>query len=138
MNKLTILFLLPLLSCKEKPAVPDYLLGSFSDDYAIEYEITENQFLQKPNIRYHIIEWNIENQFLIAKNDTANTFDGGLYSRIDWMKLPNMEPYTWAFCLSSYNAPTADSAKKVTIANRKNPKKGCNGYPFSRMEPFKQ
>lgn len=50
------------------------------------------------------------------------------------MRLSDLAPYTWAFCLTAYKAPTAESARATTAANRATPRTGCNGYPFSRMK----
>lgn len=117
--------------------VPEYLTGSFKDDYNIEYELTEKVFYQKPETSFHILKWNIDDQYFIAQNDSLNSYDANLYSRIDWIKFENMAIYEWGFCLSAYDAPTADSAESVKLVDNTNPKTGCNGYPFSRMKPFK-
>lgn len=114
--------------------VPDYLIGSFQDDYNIEYELSEKLFFQKPGTRFHILKWNIDDQYFIAINDSLNSYDPNLYSRIDWVEFEGMEPFEWGFCLTAYKAATPDSAEAVTIADRNNPKTGCNGYPFSRMK----
>jgi len=116
--------------------IPDYLIGEFQDDYNIEYQLSKNSFTLKPNNVFHIVEWNIDDRYFIAQNDSLNSYDANLYSRIDWMKLDDMKPFKWAFCLSAYKAVSADSARSVQIADRSNPKTGCNGYPFSRMKPI--
>jgi len=116
--------------------VPEYLIGSFQDDYNIEYELTEKVFYQKPGTRFHILKWNLDDQYFIAQNDSLNSYDPNLYSRIDWVEFENMATYEWGFCLSAYNAATADSAEAVNVVDRSNPKTGCNGYPFSRMKPI--
>lgn len=131
-----LLLFLVLCCTTNKSATPDYLIGKFQDDYKIEYQLSENTFLQKPSTRYHIIKWDIENQYFIAQNDSLNAYDENLYSRIDWIKLENMSPFEWGFCLSAYNAPSPDSAEAIQIVDRSNPKTGCNGYPFSRMKPI--
>ncbi|MEQ9279841.1 MAG: hypothetical protein RLN83_10095 [Balneola sp.] len=117
--------------------VPEYLIGSFHDDYNIKYELTEKVFYQKPGTRFHILKWNLDDQYFIAQNDSLNSYDPNLYSRIDWVEFENMATYEWGFCLSAYNAATADSAETVNVVDRSNPKTGCNGYPFSRMKPTK-
>lgn len=111
-------------------------MGTHQDDYKIEYELSKDVFVQKPNTRFHIIKWNIEEEYFIAQNDSLNPYDPNLYSRIDWVKLTGMEPFTWGFCLSAYDAPNADSAEAVNVADRSVPKTGCDGYPFSRMKPI--
>ena len=113
---------------------PEMLKGSFMDDYKITYAINDTLWAQKPNAKYHIIKWNEKEQYLIARNDKSNPADGGLYTRIDYMTFENMSPFLWGFCLSTYNAATAEAAEAVKIADRANPRKGCNGFPFSRMK----
>ena len=73
-------------------------------------------------------------QYLVAKNDSANKEDANKYTRIDYMTFTGMEPYNWGFCLTVYDAETDEIAEKTAYVDRKNPKKGCNGYPFSRMK----
>ena len=102
----------------DKKNIPDYLMGEFQDDYNIEYELSEDAFVLKPKTRFHILTWNIKEQYFIAKNDSSNAYDANLYSRIDWMKFNEMEPFVWGFCLSAYNASSIDSAKAVVIADR--------------------
>jgi hypothetical protein len=81
------------------------------------------------------VAWWPDQQYLIARNDTANSFAPGKWTRIDWMKFEGMAPYTWGFCLTAFEAPTADSAAATAPADRETPRTGCNGYPFSRLRP---
>ena len=117
-----------------KDTVPSFVLGDFMDDYGIRYNVTDSLWLQKPAIKYHIIRWNIKEQYIIARNDDKNPGEPGLYSRIDYMTFQNMEPFLWGFCLTVYNAKTDSLAEFTAKADRQNPRKGCNGYPFSRMK----
>lgn len=114
-------------------AAQSALVGEFVDDYGINYSITEKEWHQHPEARYRIVRWRPGKQYLIAQNDTENPSDAGLWTRIDWMKLSDMPPYEWAFCLSAYASPTAAAAEETTLANRDMPRTGCNGHPFSRM-----
>ena len=107
--------------------------GNFTDDYKIQYTITDSLWIQHPGIKYHIIYLNIEEGYLLAQNDENNPGDKKLFTRIDFMKFEKMEPYRWGFCLTTYNASTPEEALK-NKADKKNPKTGCNGYPFSRMK----
>ncbi len=83
---------------------------------------------------YHILSWNEKEQYLMTRNDTANKTDKGLYTRLDYMKFSGMEPFIWGYCFTVYNAIDTMTAFKNETADRSNPKKGCNGYPFSRMK----
>ena len=113
--------------------IPSYLIGDFEDDYEIQYSINDSTFILQPDAIYHIDKWELEQQYLIAQNDSSNEYDTGLWSRIDWIQLADMEPYSWAFCLSVYNASTADEAELSAKVNPETPRTGCNGFPFSRM-----
>lgn len=133
---LAFILLFPLLAFgqNKETKAPDFALGTFTDDYGITYTISDTLWLQQPNLRYHIIKWNPEKQYLIAKNDAKNKTDGNKYTRIDYMTFSGMEPWRWGFCLTVYDAETDEQAEKTAYVDRQNPKKGCNGYPFSRMK----
>ena len=111
--------------------------GRFSDDYGIPYIINDTLFTLGSAARYHIIEWNEAEQYLVVRNDVNNPSEKGLFSRIDYMHFTDMEPYTWGFCLTIFNALDTSAAKNAVPADRKNPKKGCNNFPFSRMKRTK-
>lgn len=113
---------------------PARLIGAFEDDYGIRYSISQQAWTQHPLSTYHITQWHADAQYLIAQNDADNPSDGGLWTRIDWIRLSEMPPYEWAFCLSVYDAPTAAEAEAANIVQRDTPRTGCNGYPFSRMK----
>ena len=139
MKKITFILLLMLAvltlnAQNTKPKAPEFALGTFTDDYQITYTINDTLWVQHPNIKYHIIKWNPEQQYLVAKNDAENKTDANKYTRIDYMIFNGMEPFLWGFCLTAYDAATDKIAEETAYADRKNPKKGCNGYPFSRMK----
>ena len=114
-------------------APPALLLGDFVDDYAIAHRIDTREWRQLPNARYRIVRWDTDGHYLIARNDDDNPADAGRWTRIDWLVLPGMPPYEWAFCFSAYAAPTQADAERTPIARRDTPRIGCNGHPFSRM-----
>lgn len=121
------------LDARHDATPPALVIGDFVDDYGIVYRISEQTWHQLPNTRYRVVRWHPEAQYLVAQNDASNASDAGLWTRIDWIALPGMPPYEWAFCLSAYDAPTQADAEHTTIARRDEPKTGCNGFPFSRM-----
>ncbi len=114
-------------------APPAFLLGEFVDDYENRYAITPTLWTQLPHGRFHVQRWDVAGQYLVARNDSGNRHAPGRWTRIDWVALPNMAPYAWAFCLSAYETPSAAAAESVSTARRETPRTGCNGYPFSRM-----
>ncbi len=115
-------------------SIPVMFRGSFMDDYSIGYTITDTLWTQHPNIKYHIIAWDTAAQYLLARNDDKNPSERGLYTRIDYMRFSGMEPFLWGFCLTTYNAKSIEEARTKARADRENPRKGCGGYPFSRMK----
>lgn len=110
------------------------VLGNFTDDYGIRYSISDTLWQQLPRTKFHILRWNLAQQYLIAKNDANNPGDRGLYTRIDLMRFDGMAPWKWGYCLTAYNAGSDKEAEAKAIADRSNPRKGCNGFPFSRMK----
>ena len=118
---------------REAATPPSMLLGDFVDDYGIGHRIDANEWLQRPDTRYRVVAWHTDAQYLIAQNDATNRSNAGRWTRIDWIALPGMPPYRWAFCLSAWEAATQADAERADIARRDTPKTGCNGYPFSRM-----
>ena len=139
MKKLTFTFLFIIVALvvnaqKIISKAPAFAIGNFMDDYKITYSITDSLWTQNGYAKYHIIKWNTEQQYLVAKNDPNNKTDKNKYTRIDYMTFSGMEPFLWGFCLTAYDAETDEIAEKTASADRKNPKKGCNGYPFSRMK----
>ncbi len=113
--------------------LPIALVGDFVDDYGIAYAISPAEWFQRPQARYRIVRVDTVAGYLIAQNGEKNPSERGLWSRIDWVKLPSMAPFEWAFCLSAFGAVTQEAAEAVTLARRETPRTGCNGHPFSRM-----
>lgn len=117
-----------------KPKIPAVFTGNFVDDYGIKYTVNDTLWQQQPGTKFHIIKWNIKEQYLLARNDDKNPGEGGLYTRIDYMQFNNMKPWLWGYCLSVYDAKTDAIAEATAKADRTHPKQGCNGFPFSRMK----
>lgn len=113
---------------------PAWLLGEFEDDYGSRYTITADAWTHHGAGTYQARKWVPRGEYLVAQNDSANRYAPGRWTRIDWIRLEGMPPYSWAFCLSAYEAATAADAEAVTVANRETPRTGCSGHPFSRMK----
>lgn len=113
---------------------PPSLLGTWADDYGSRHRVSDTLWQHDGVNRYHIVRWDSAGQFAIARNAADNAEQPNRYTRIDWMPL-EMRPYIWAFCLTIWDAPTADSAARVTTARRDTPRTGCGGFPFTRLKP---
>ena len=110
-------------------------LGEWEDDYGIRYVVSEVVWDQNPGGKYHISKCNPEARYLVARNDSSNATDQGLWTRIDWMPLQDMKPFEWAFCLTAYQESSETAAEAIQASDRSQPLVGCNGFPFSRMKP---
>jgi hypothetical protein len=109
-------------------------IGNYIDDYGIAYSLSDSMFVQEQKTKYRLVKWNAEEQYFIAQNAATNKSEPNLFTRIDYMPFINMAPFTWGFCLTTYNAKSIKAAEAATAADRANPRKGCGGYPFSRMK----
>ncbi len=115
------------------PVMPP--LGRFTDDYGGTHVVSRTEWQQGTKARYTIVAWHPEGRYLIAQNGPDNPGAPGKWTRIDWVLLEGMAPWTWAFCFSAYEAPTRDSAEATRIAKPETPRTGCNGFPYSRLKP---
>jgi ABC-type transport system substrate-binding protein len=113
---------------------PAMLLGAFEDDYREPHAITATAWRHGAGTTYRIVEWHPDSQFLVARNAPDNASERNRWTRIDWVRLSEMPPYEWAFCLSVYDAATRAVALAAPQANRATPRTGCNGFPFTRMK----
>jgi hypothetical protein len=112
---------------------PTELLGAFEDDYGNRFTITPEAWTQEAEARWIVEEWRASEQYLVARNDTTNANDPGGWTRIDWVRLDGMEPWSWGFCLTTWNAGSFAEARAVDTVDRTRPRTGCGGFPFSRM-----
>lgn len=114
--------------------LPDEVIGAFEDDYGSDYIINQLEWQHGTSNKYHLLMFNQDELYIIARNDDDNPSDGGLYSRIDILLFSDMEPWHWGYCLTTYNAPTFQDAIDMKPADRTNPRIGCNSFPFTRMK----
>jgi hypothetical protein len=113
---------------------PALVRGDFTDDYRGQFSISDSIWFQRPRNRFRVVEWHQDEMYLIAQNAPDDPTAPGLWTRIDWLSLDNMNPFTWGFCLTAFNAPSRDAARATPPAARNTPRTGCNGFPFTRMQ----
>ncbi len=123
----------PVGSPEPRPS-PPFPTGAFEDDYGGMHTVSATEWRQGTVARYRIVMWDSAGRFLIAQNDSANTSAPARWTRIDWVMLDGMPPWTWAFCFSAYDAPTREAAEATRIARPETPRTGCNGRPYSRLK----
>ena len=97
---------------------PALVLGTFEDDYKSRYVVTPQEWQHGSRATYHVTEWHPAERYAIAQNDEANPGEKGRWSRIDWMSLEGMAPFTWAYCLTVYDSPTPEAARAAPAARR--------------------
>lgn len=114
--------------------LPDEIIGVFEDDYGSSYIVNNLTWQHGKSNIYHLIMFNEDEQFIIARNDDNNPTDGGLFSKIDIIYFSDMEPWRWGYCLTKYDAPTIQEAIAMQAADRTSPLIGCNSFPFTRMK----
>ncbi len=113
---------------------PTALVGAYEDDYGGVYRITADSWRHGATAVYDVVAWHADSQYVVARNAPGNPSAPNQWTRIDWMPLTDMLPYTWAFCFTAYDAPTRRAAETTPAAVRATPRSGCNGFPFSRMK----
>jgi len=114
---------------------PRDLIGTWADDYGSRHAVSDSLWAHDGANRYEILRWDSAGSFAIARNAASNPTDAGRFTRIDWIRFEGMAPWQWGFCLTTWNAPTADSAARTTPARRDTPRTGCGGFPFTRLKP---
>lgn len=132
MVALLIAGLMGCASVRPAPLAPAVLLGDFVDDYDTRYRLTADRF-REGRTTYRIVEWQPAAEYLLAQQTDSTGADLARWSRFDWVMLPDQGVYRWGYCHSAWRAPSLDSARRTLVVDRTNPRRGCNGHPFTRM-----
>lgn len=107
--------------------------GSFVDDYGMHYVITDSTWTQEPGATYRIGARAPQLRMVLLERAATDSTDAS-YTRVDWLPLEDMEPWTWAYCYTAWDLPTAQAALETRPADATQPLTGCGGFPFSRMQ----
>ena len=111
---------------------PLEIIGVYSDGYSI-HTITdagwEMDFGSGLSL-FHVLSYDNISDTLVAHNDTANTFNPGLYSRFDWLYSGGALYY----CQSAYAAASEQEALAAS-ADAGDLAAGCGGFSWSLLTP---
>lgn len=150
MTRYSLLFLLPfaLLACGDKDgddsaaddsaaddsAADDSaatglaIVGDYTDNYGGDHKITEDTWTMG-SASFHISQYDNDEMWVVAQNDSANEYNPDLWSRMDW---------TWSgsdlyFCQTAYDAADEAAALSTTPANAADLAAGCGGFGWSQL-----
>ncbi len=84
--------------------------------------------------KFHVIETDIVNDYLIALNDSGNQWNPGKYSRFDWIADTSGDIY---YCQSAYKEDTAEEAR-MFVPERDDPSanNSCGQFTWSKLVPY--
>lgn len=135
LRSIPVLFALLLVAACARPS-PELALpvGSLMDDYSFRYVISDSSWMQKPGNAYVIAHQAWDEQMIILEHPATDSTTT-TWTRVDWIPLEGMAPWTWAYCYSAWDLPSLQDAFDTAHADRTNPREGCGGFPFSRMQP---
>ena len=103
--------------------------GQFTDNYGGRQTVTQTLWDDGYG-KYHIVAWDPAQSFLIARNDTANTYSPDLYSRIDWTQSGG-NLYS---CFAAFDAATPALASSAAAPDASMPDTGgCGGFSWTRL-----
>ncbi|MDH4247546.1 MAG: hypothetical protein OEW39_07000 [Deltaproteobacteria bacterium] len=105
------------------------LQGSYTDDWGGSHAITPVLWDMGVNALFHILKYSNAGEYLIAQNDSANTWNPNLFSRMDWSYQKNALYY----CQIEFWANDAVTAEANTTADRMDLAAGCGGFGWTLL-----
>jgi hypothetical protein len=122
-------------SCAPDPhnekSAPLEIIGTYIDEYSTTQIVTATEWSDSYGDVFHIRSYSNEQDFLLAQNDPANPYNGGLYSRFDWTTF-NSDLY---YCQSVYDAPDIATAEAGSADRTNPPASGCGGFNWTNLTP---
>ncbi len=116
-------------------AEPLVVQGTWTDNFGTTHVIDEQTWFQEvPGVfesSWEILRYSALDEVLIARNDPANPFAGGLYSRFDLTSQGGVLYY----CQTAYAAPTEWDARVTPPADASDLSAGCAGFSWSSLLP---
>ncbi len=108
--------------------LPDLsILGSWIDDWGMDHDVTRDTWTNAGSV-FHITQADGIDNFVVARNDAANPWNAGLWSKFEWGYGGDVLYY----CQIAYAAETEQEAAAAR-ASRASLTTGCGGFPWSRL-----
>ncbi len=113
------------------------IIGVFADAFDTDHTVTDSTWTMVSIFGtsvFHIMTYANSQTYLVAQNDSANTYNPDLWSRFDWTTAGSD---LW-FCQTVYDAASEQAALDATPADDSDPSaSGCGGFPWSQLlEPL--
>ena len=107
-------------------------IGKFTDNFGATHYISKITWFQ-PSVYgdsiFHIKQYNIDNDFIIAQNDAVKSFNPEKWSRFDYAQKGKKLYY----CQIAFDKNTEAEALAVTDADKTDLEKGCNDNPWTEL-----
>ena len=109
------------------------ILGDHIDEYGSVHEISRTHWRNGSvygNSEYRVLQIDTEVNYLVARNDDANAYNPGKYSRFDW----TTHAGNLFYCQSAFAEDTALAAVNATPPDSTDPGTGgCAAFPWTQM-----
>ena len=105
-----------------------YLIGSWEDNYGGLMDISNTEISSIYGSSYAIQEYSNEDMWIVAQNDSDNSYNPDLWSKFEWTEVEG-EIY---YCQSAYDAADAETAQEA-MADTSDLSSGCGGFGWSTI-----
>lgn len=109
--------------------VPLPIRGSYVDGWEGSHDIREWTWTMGDSV-FHVVDYNVDERWIIAQNDEDNDWNPELWSRFDWAE---HDEAIW-FCQTAFDAATEQAARDTPPADDTDPESsGCGGFSWSSL-----
>ena len=113
---------------------PLAIIGNYSDG-AGSHAITQQSWTQtyegSDPLVFNIVEFDNDDEYVLAQNAEMNAFNPGLYSRFDWV----MDGEQLWYCQSAFDAASLEDARMASADPSDPANGGCGMFPWSALSP---
>jgi hypothetical protein len=105
------------------------IAGDYTDEWGDMHTISSSSWTNAAGT-FHFEIWDNAADYAGARNDDANMYSPGLYSRFDW----HYEGTTLYYCQTAYDAASLSDALAAN-ADRSDLAAGCGGFAWTNLTP---